>query len=82
VWTGAAEPSAPVDCEVQLRAHGEVYPATVSAADAVLRANLQRPARGVAAGQAIVAYQPDPAGDIVLGSATITHATAAAGVRV
>jgi tRNA-specific 2-thiouridylase len=28
----------------------------------------------VAAGQAVVAYRPDPAGDIVLGSATITDA--------
>ncbi|MGC1215637.1 MAG: aminomethyltransferase beta-barrel domain-containing protein, partial [Micromonospora sp.] len=35
-------------------------------------AELRRPVRGVAAGQAVVAYRPDPAGDIVLGSATIT----------
>jgi tRNA-specific 2-thiouridylase len=28
----------------------------------------------VAAGQELVAYQPDPAGDIVLGSATISRA--------
>jgi tRNA-specific 2-thiouridylase len=28
----------------------------------------------VAAGQAMVAYRPDPAGDIVLGSATIGSA--------
>jgi tRNA-specific 2-thiouridylase len=39
--------------------------------DQGLRASLRHPVRGVAAGQAMVAYRPDPAGDIVLGSATI-----------
>jgi tRNA-specific 2-thiouridylase len=39
-----------------------------------VRADLRRPVRGVAAGQALVAYRPDAAGDIVLGSATITSA--------
>ncbi|BEL11659.1 tRNA 2-thiouridine(34) synthase MnmA [Actinoplanes sichuanensis] len=61
-----------LSCEVQLRAHGEVVGASVSVEDDVLTARLVTPARGVAAGQAIVAYRPDPAGDIVLGSATIT----------
>ena len=37
-----------------------------------LHAELRQPVRGVAAGQAVVAYRPDPAGDVVLGSATIT----------
>jgi tRNA-specific 2-thiouridylase len=37
-----------------------------------MTARLHTPARGVAAGQAIVAYRRDPDGDIVLGSATIT----------
>ncbi|MEU8655993.1 tRNA 2-thiouridine(34) synthase MnmA [Actinoplanes philippinensis] len=60
------------DCQVQLRAHGEVVGASVSVADGVVTARLSTPARGVAAGQAIVVYRPDPAGDIVLGSATIT----------
>ncbi|WP_434743123.1 tRNA 2-thiouridine(34) synthase MnmA [Micromonospora sp. SH-82] len=72
VWTGGARPVAPVECEVQLRAHGDVVPATVEVTDGGLRAELRRPLRGVAAGQAIVAYRPDPAGDVVLGSATIT----------
>ncbi|MEV7226599.1 MULTISPECIES: tRNA 2-thiouridine(34) synthase MnmA [Polymorphospora] len=71
VWTAGPAPVAPVECEVQLRAHGSVVPATVTVDDGVLRAELRRPVRGVAAGQAIVAYRPDPAGDIVLGSATI-----------
>jgi tRNA-specific 2-thiouridylase len=70
IWHGTPTP---VECEVQLRAHGEVIPATVTLADGVLTARLHRPARGVAAGQAIVAYRTDPqGGDAVLGSATIT----------
>jgi tRNA-specific 2-thiouridylase len=61
-------------CEVQLRAHGEVYPASVTATASGLVAQLDRPATGVAPGQAIVVYRPDQAGDIVLGSATISGA--------
>jgi tRNA-specific 2-thiouridylase len=64
----------PVRAEVQLRAHGDVVPALVSVSSDGLVAQLERPVRGVAAGQAIVAYQPDPDGDIVLGSATISRA--------
>jgi tRNA-specific 2-thiouridylase len=71
VWTGGPEPAGPVRCEVQLRAHGEPVPATVRLTGTGLVAELDRPARGVAAGQAVVAYRPDPAGDVVLGSATI-----------
>ncbi|GAA4676007.1 tRNA-specific 2-thiouridylase MnmA [Phytohabitans rumicis] len=67
VWTGGPLPDGPIECEVQLRAHGEGVPATVELVDDRLRASLHRPARGIAAGQAIVAY----AGDAVLGSATI-----------
>jgi tRNA-specific 2-thiouridylase len=58
-----------------LRAHGSVVPATVRVDDGRLVAALDRPVRGVAAGQAIVGYRPDPDGDIVLGSATISHAS-------
>jgi tRNA-uridine 2-sulfurtransferase len=76
VWTGGpgepGEPAGAVKCAVQLRAHGEPVPATVHVAGHALRADLHRPVRGVAAGQAVVAYRPDPEGDIVLGSATIT----------
>jgi tRNA-specific 2-thiouridylase len=68
IWHGA---STPVECDVQLRAHGEVVPALVTVSDGTLTAHLRSPARGVAAGQAIVAYRRDPAGDAVLGSATI-----------
>jgi tRNA-specific 2-thiouridylase len=70
LWTG----DSPVRAEVQLRAHGEPVPATVTVTGDRLVATLDSPVRGVAAGQAIVAYRPDPAGDIVLGSATIGEA--------
>jgi tRNA-uridine 2-sulfurtransferase len=70
LWTG----SAPTRAEVQLRAHGETVPATVTLDGQRLVAALDHPVRGVAAGQAMVVYRPDPAGDIVLGSATISSA--------
>jgi tRNA-uridine 2-sulfurtransferase len=68
VWTGCSPPDGPVDCLVQLRAHGEVHPAVVAAADSKLLIRLFAPSRGVAKGQAAVLYD----GDSVLGSATIT----------
>ena len=71
VWTVGSRPAEALDCEVQLRAHGVPVPATVRVGDSGLTALLRQPARGIAAGQAVVAYRPDPAGDIVLGSATI-----------
>jgi tRNA-specific 2-thiouridylase len=73
IWHGQ---DTPVECDVQMRAHGEVVPAEVTVDGAGLTAALRTEARGIAAGQAIVAYRRDPAGDIVLGSATI-----AAGIR-
>ncbi len=74
LWTGPS----PAFVDVQLRAHGSVVPASVRVDGDRLVAALDRPVRGVAAGQAIVGYQPDPDGDIVLGSATISHATSLA----
>ena len=70
VWTGGPPPPEPIDCLVQLRAHGEPYPATAWLDADALRIKLARPARGVARGQAAVLYQ----GAAVLGSATITRA--------
>jgi tRNA-specific 2-thiouridylase len=67
VWTGCAAPAEPVDCLVQLRAHGEVHACTAWLEDDAVRIRLHRPARGVAKGQAAVLY----AGDTVLGSGTI-----------
>jgi tRNA-specific 2-thiouridylase len=74
VWTGGPRPTAPVECEAQLRAHGVPVPAVVELSAGRLVASLRQPLRGVAAGQALVAYRPDPDGDIVLGSATIASA--------
>jgi tRNA-specific 2-thiouridylase len=68
VWTGCPEPAEPIGCLVQLRAHGETYPATAWMDGGTLRIGLNQPARGVARGQAAVLYD----GDTVLGSATIS----------
>ncbi|HXW87738.1 MAG TPA: tRNA 2-thiouridine(34) synthase MnmA [Streptosporangiaceae bacterium] len=68
VWSGCPPPSAPLSCLVQLRAHGEVYPALCETVGDAVRVILREPARGVAPGQAVVFYD----GDAVLGSATIS----------
>jgi tRNA-specific 2-thiouridylase len=80
VWTGCEPPAEPIEAEVQLRAHGETYPATCWLDGDDLRIRLHQPARGVARGQAAVLY----AGDVVLGSGTISatvrsHQAAASG---
>jgi len=72
VWTGCGPPAEPRECLVQLRAHGEVHPATVAIAGGMLRITLARPARGIARGQAAVLYD----GDTVLGSGTISEVAA------
>ncbi|HEY2078559.1 MAG TPA: tRNA 2-thiouridine(34) synthase MnmA [Streptosporangiaceae bacterium] len=69
VWSGCPPPAGPVDCLVQLRAHGEVHPAVCEPAPGGVRISLREPARGIAPGQAAVFYD----GDAVLGSATISH---------
>jgi tRNA-uridine 2-sulfurtransferase len=74
VWTGCAAPAEPLECMVQLRAHGEVYPCAARLDGETLRMSLGTPARGVATGQTTVLYD----GDTVLGSATITATRAAA----
>jgi tRNA-uridine 2-sulfurtransferase len=71
VWTGCPPPSAPRDCLVQLRAHGDVRRCTARQDGELLRIRLHEPARGVAKGQAAVLYD----GDAVLGSGTITRTT-------
>jgi tRNA-specific 2-thiouridylase len=70
VWLGGDRPSGSFDCQVQLRAHGEVHDCTAEPDGETLRIRLHRPAQGVARGQAAVLYD----GDIVLGSATIAVA--------
>jgi tRNA-specific 2-thiouridylase len=70
VWSGREAPAEPVECAVQLRAHGEVHPCTVQASGDDVHVYLSGEARGVAPGQAAVFY----AADTVLGSATIATA--------
>ncbi len=72
VWTGCAPSAEPIDCVVQLRAHGEAHPCTAQSDNDTIRIRLHRPARGVAKGQAAVLYS----GDAVLGSATINGTSA------
>jgi tRNA-uridine 2-sulfurtransferase len=67
VWTGCEPPSVPIECSVQLRAHGEVYSCVAALSDD-LHIELREPARAVAPGQAAVLYD----GGTVLGSATIS----------
>ncbi len=69
VWSGCLPPASPVDCLVQLRAHGEIHPAVCVPAAGGVRISLREPARGIAPGQAAVFYD----GDAVLGSATIVR---------
>jgi tRNA-specific 2-thiouridylase len=75
VWTGRAMPTDPIECLVQLRAHGEVHRCRAWQDGDELKISLHAPARGVASGQAAVLYD----GDTVLGSATITATAALAG---
>jgi tRNA-uridine 2-sulfurtransferase len=77
VWSGCLPPAGPVDCLVQLRAHGEVHPARCEQDGNLIRISLREPARGIAPGQAAVFYD----GDVVLGSATIATARPACSVR-
>jgi tRNA-specific 2-thiouridylase len=71
VWTAGA-PAGPVECVAQVRAHGGCADAVAEVVDDGVLVQLCAPLRGVAPGQAVVLYRPDPAGDVVLGSATIT----------
>jgi tRNA-specific 2-thiouridylase len=65
-WT--ADPvSTPTRLEAQLRAHGEALPATVRVVGDRVVADLDRPIRGLAAGQSMVLYD----GTRVVGSSTV-----------
>jgi tRNA-specific 2-thiouridylase len=74
VWTGCSPPSGPLDCLVQLRAHGEPHACTAWLDGETLRIRLRDPVRAVAKGQAAVLY----GADTVLGSATINGTLAMA----
>jgi tRNA-uridine 2-sulfurtransferase len=71
VFTAGTAPSGPVECSVQVRAHGEAVGAVAEVSGDELIVQLLAPLRGVARGQTLVLYQPDPDGDEVIGSATI-----------
>ncbi|MDT5257813.1 MAG: tRNA-uridine 2-sulfurtransferase, partial [Mycobacterium sp.] len=71
VFTGGVAPSGPVECAVQVRAHGETAGAVAELIGDELVVRLRSPLRGVARGQTLVIYRADPDGDEVLGSATI-----------
>ena len=73
VFTTGAPLTGPVEGVVQVRAHGGLAEAVVEVRDGTLVADLRTPLRGVAPGQTMVLYRPDPAGDEVLASATVTR---------
>ncbi len=67
LWCGSA-PSGPLECTVQLRAHGEEHRAVVVPAETGFSVALHDPASGIAPGQACVIYD----GTRVVGSGTIS----------
>lgn len=71
-WPSGAALTGETRCVAQVRAHGSTADATASIVDGTLVVRLDGELRGVAPGQAVVLYRPDPDGDVVLGSATIT----------
>jgi tRNA-specific 2-thiouridylase len=75
VFTSGFAPAGPVECEVQVRAHGGLATAVAELRHGVLVADLRSALRGVAPGQTMVLYRPDHEGDEVIGSATIGAAT-------
>ena len=75
VWSAGVAPGGPVECVgagAGARRPGARDGRTRPAATCAVE--LGEPLRGVAPGQAVALYRPDPAGDVVLGSATITAA--------
>ncbi len=71
VFTAGVAPAGPLECAVQVRAHGEALDAVAELAGDELVVRLRTALRGVAPGQTLVCYRPDPDGDEVIGSATI-----------
>jgi len=71
VFTSGAAPEGPVECAVQVRAHGGISDGVAELRGGQLTVALRAPLRGVAPGQTMVLYRVDPLGDEVIGSATI-----------
>jgi len=72
VFTSGVAPHGPVECAVQVRAHGGITDAVAELRHGRLMVDLRSPLRGVAPGQTVVLYRPDADGDEVIGSATIS----------
>lgn len=71
VFTAGSVQPGPIECEVQVRAHGGIAAGVADVVAGRLEVALRDPLRGVAPGQTMVVYRPDPDGDEVLASATI-----------
>jgi len=71
IWTSGQAPVGPIECVVQVRAHGGTARAVAEEVDGGIVVQLSEPLTGVAKGQAVVLYRPDEAGDVVIGSGTI-----------
>ncbi|WP_409426668.1 tRNA 2-thiouridine(34) synthase MnmA [Mycobacterium sp. SMC-11] len=71
VFTSGQPWRGPVECEVQVRAHGETVGAVAELVGDMLQVRLREPLRGVARGQTLACYRPDAQGDEVIASATI-----------
>ncbi len=71
VFPAGTAPAGPLECAVQVRAHGDPVAAVAELVGDELRVRSRTALRGVAAGQTLVLYRLDPDGDEVLGSATI-----------
>ncbi|MED5811914.1 tRNA 2-thiouridine(34) synthase MnmA [Mycolicibacterium sp. 050232] len=74
VFTSGTAPQGPVECQIQVRAHGGITDAVAELRDGRLAVSLRGPLRGVAPGQTMVLYRPDADGDEVIASATIARA--------
>jgi len=76
IFTSGRAPQGPIECEVQVRAHGGLAEGTAELCGEHLVVELRAALRGVAPGQTMVLYRRDAGnGDEVIGSATITHTT-------
>ncbi|WP_454789385.1 tRNA 2-thiouridine(34) synthase MnmA [Mycolicibacterium lutetiense] len=73
VFTSGAALLGPVECQIQVRAHGGITDAVAELRDGRLVVSLRAPLRGVAPGQTMVLYRPDAEGDEVIASATIAR---------
>ncbi|WP_156753459.1 tRNA 2-thiouridine(34) synthase MnmA [Actinokineospora pegani] len=72
VWPSGVPLSSGVQCVAQVRAHGGTAPAVADVVGGNLVVRPEGELTGVAPGQAVVLYRPDPAGDVVLGSGMIS----------